>query len=248
MSVLVVDDGGGDDTSCQRLRRAAGAERAELFVTVAGGDTAAPDRVPADRSPGTAAVVAVGASNATAVGAEWGVDRGRVTTVADPSDLAAIATAIGTACERWSPTPVAVCVDALTPLVTATSAQSVVELIAAVADHLGTTDAVLHYHLASGAHDPAVVDAIAAVVDEVRGREHDGDTEDPTPADRTSLDADTEDRPGASPDRSDDDVTEASDDDVARLAEADPPAPEGRGDDDEPEEASDDDVADAFEV
>lgn len=254
-SALVVDGGSGDAATCQRLLRAAGEERAELHVTVSGGGGATAADALADRPGGSAAVVAVGTSNARTVAADWGIDHSRVTTVDDPADLRGIATAIVAACDGLAPASVAVCVDGLVPLVDATGPDDVASLLGAVTDRLVGNGAVVHYHADADAIGATTRDAVADVVDAVVEADGGGTgTADepndlvPVADDAGEADDDTADEDPPSETVSgtaDGAVAEASDDDVARLADDEGDAGETR-DSDAPEEASDEDVADAF--
>jgi len=251
-SALVVDGGSGDAATCQRLLRAAGEERAELHVTVSGGGGATAADALADRPAGSAAVVAVGTSNARTVAADWGVDHSRVTTVDDPADLRAIATAIVAACDGLAPAPVAVCVDGLAPLVDATGPDGVVSLLSAVTDRIVDSGGVVHYHADADAVGSATRDAVADVVDAVVAADGGGTAAADEPNDLVPVADDASDDAAEDDDTSetgsgaaDGPVAEASDDDVARLADDEGDTSESR-DGDAPEEASDEDVADAF--
>lgn len=97
----------------------------------------------------------------------------RVTTVADPTDLATLRRRIG---ERLAALDgrTSLCFHSLTDVLVFAECERTLEFLHALADDVTAADAYAHYHLDAGAHDDETIDMFGTVTDRVIERNRDG--------------------------------------------------------------------------
>ncbi|WP_439027798.1 DUF7504 family protein [Haloarchaeobius sp. DT45] len=115
--------------------------------------------------------------------------------VEDPGNLQALGTAISRFCEQWERQnfDIVVCFDSLTELLDHASAEAVFQFCHVLNSRLDSVDALAHFHLDPTAHDDETVATFQSIFDETIGQTTDADAID--------------------------EFAEATDDDIAALAD-----------------------------
>ncbi|NHN41797.1 hypothetical protein G9C85_09165 [Halorubellus sp. JP-L1] len=116
--------------------------------------------------------------------------------IADPTNLQRLGTSVSEFCQRWDGEDydIVVCFDSLTALLEYTSPEVVFQFCHVLTKRLESVDAVAHFHLDPSEHDDQTVATFQSIFDETVGRETQAETMDV-------------------------DYVEATDDDIAALAE-----------------------------
>jgi hypothetical protein len=202
-AVLVTDADADTCSAC--LDRGDPDRRAELTVTYP--ETQAADSGFGDHmreQPARKGLISVGDTmrSATAVGGDganpgpsfWGAVAQDA--IADPANLQRLGTSISEFCQRWNDQDyeIHVCFDSLTALLEHTSPEVVFQFCHVLRQRLQSVDAFAHFHLDPTAHGDETVATFQSIFDETVGVETEAET----------MDVDYE---------------EASDDDIAALAE-----------------------------
>jgi len=116
--------------------------------------------------------------------------------IADPTNLQRLGTSVSELCQRWDGKDyeIYVCFDSLTALLEYTSPEVVFQFCHVITKRLESVDATAHFHLEPSEHADQTVATFQSIFDETVGRETEAET----------MDVDYE---------------EASDDEIAALAE-----------------------------
>jgi hypothetical protein len=245
--LLLADAGDGAATSatCGDLldEDPSGAPTAELRVSFSAADVGPRVSAGDDRRPERKGLVSVG-DEARSASAEGGPDFSgsvAIDAVDDPGNLREIGLSVSRFCERWDDARITVCFDSLGDLLAHANDDATFRFTTLLNKRLDAAGATAHFHLDPDAHEDSVVNTFGSIFDDVVRPE----------------------RGGAASDDGDDGaaVVEASDEEIARLAEefedegfavveGDAGAPtvntEDAGDGGEVVEASDEEIAQIF--
>jgi hypothetical protein len=198
-NVLVTTDDVRTCTGC--LNEGDPDRRAELTVTYP--SESAEDRGFGDHSrmqPANKGLISVGDSmRSTATAESAGPDfAGAIAqdAIADPTNLQQLGTSISEFCQRWDDADygIYVCFDSLSALLEYTSPEVVFQFCHVLTKRLESVDATAHFHLDPDRHEDETVATFQSIFDQVVGRETQAATMDV-------------------------DYQEASDDDIAALAD-----------------------------